>query len=329
MKKPPFNGKHGRPRVAIRDIQCTACTETFGQTAFEIKIKRTVCPACRKAHAKTWNKSKPLKLRGQRNVLEVVLPKVKKPFWDAKKAEWAMRVRVRKRSAGGPFEQDRVYLGVGKEATPEQVQEVFNATYARMELNGASRITAEAKKKKRKRIKNIVHDKNSWKRGRDKDLGVRMVRIVRTAYRVTLPDPRTIKGKIAVGAFPSREEARKARDEKYKELRNDLIPCAVCGLMPETRVGRLTHFSAKCRNQVQFPQSVRPLLQTKLWNMVFASGDVMNAGRLTPEDLWRMGYLFKGKGGKRFYARDDVSFDFTLAKNYEVKPAVEDEMLFE
>lgn len=304
-------------RIAVREIPCDACGNMFGQTAFEKSRNRKVCPACNVVHRAARNPLKKIKKTGPRTFLEIVLPRALNPRFDKRKGEWYMKVRVRKRGSDEPYLRDKIYLGVkGANANSDQVNAAFTATYARMEMNGASRFTAEAIKKKRKRIKTIVGDRKSWRQGKDRDLGVTRHVIQKVVFAVHLPDPKEDGKKHYFGRFENRAEARKARDAEYRKLKHEHVPCAVCGRMPAVRRGIVTHFAVDCPNQVQMPQGVRPLLQAKLWNLVFSTGEVKGAGKLTQEDLYYMGYMYKSAKGFRYYARNNVEFDFSLAKNY-------------
>ncbi len=312
-----------KPRKVVRDIPCDTCGRTFGQTGFEFSRKLSVCPQCKKTHIQARNPNKPIKKRGPRNPLEVVLPQTLKAVLDPHKQEWYMKVRVRKKGTTEDLKYDKVFLGLGADAPPEQVERVFKSAYARMELNGASKYPAEMVKKKRKRIRTIRNDLRSWRQGLDRDLGVLKLTIKKVIYKVHLPDPKVDGVKHYVGRFDTRKEAREARNAKYRELRKEIVPCAVCGMMPNPRAGQITHFSATCPNRVQLPQGVRALFQVKLWNLVFSEGKVPDAGKLTHEDLYYMGFMKKSPKGFRYYGRTEVEFNFSLAKNF-VKKREED-----
>ena len=263
--------------------------------------------------------------------MEVVLPRTPTPHYCKKIDQWYMKVRVRARNSDEPLRGDRVLLNLGAEATPAQVNAAFKAAYARMQLQGVSKDSSEKIRKKRKRIEGIIGVIKSWKFGRDRDLGIHRAVIERVVFKVHLPDPKIDRKKHYLGRYYTRAEARKVRDAAYKQFQEELVPCAVCGVMPTKRRGIVTHFSVSCPNKVQLPSGVRPLLQAKLWNVVYSEGKVPNVGKLTPEDLYCAGYMYKARAGIRCYAREDVAFDFSLAKNYlkTPQPIEEEEVGFE
>lgn len=317
----------GRPRIPIREIPCKECGNVFGQTANEKRKMHSTCPAC----TSITRKPTPDKPGRPKNYLEVVLPKSMTPHLDKKRGEWYMRVRVRKSRSGEPFKFDRVYLGVGADADKETVGAAFSASYARQEMAGALRCTPEQTKKKQKRIYSIRHDIADWKQGRDKDLGLKRIIVRKAVYTVHLPDPMIDGKKHYLGQFPTRTEARIKRDEFYREIKHKHVPCAVCGRLPAAKQGFLSHLTADCPNRVRIPQHIRPLFQAKLWNLRFSTGEDQNTERLTHEDLYYMGYMYKAARGFRYFTRNDVEYDFSLAAKYakERPPVVEEDTMFE
>lgn len=305
-----------KPRIVIRDIPCSCCGRLYGQTAYEIRRSITTGPQCKRAYTESRNPRKVIKRTGQKKRLEVVLPQTLTPCYDKKLDQWYMKVRVRKKNSDEPLVKDRLLLGIGANATFDQVNVAFKATYARMQLQGSSKDPIEVVKRKRKRINNIVTGVKSWERGRDKDLGISRGVIEKVIYKVHLPDPKIDGKKHYLGRYSTRAEARKVRNEAYKKFQENLMPCAVCGVMPSKRRGIVTHFAANCPNKVQLPTGVRPLLQAKLWNIVYSEGNVPDVGKLTQEDLYCAGYMHKAARGFRYFAREDVGFNFSLAKNY-------------
>jgi len=304
-------------------VVCVCCGDVYFRSPISKNPKR--CLPCNKA----WlalnppKRRKPMKpvMRGH---LETVLPVAGKPHFDKKKGDWYMAVKVRKRGSDEPLVKDRIYLRIGAEATPEQAREAFTTTYARMELGGASSRPVEVRKKLARKKKVKRDDARSWRKGRDKNLGIMKIRVSRVMFRSHLPDPKVDKKKIYVGRYETLEEARAARKVKYKELQWQFVPCAVCGELPMVSNMRVMHISRLCRNRVQLPYGVRPLYQTKLWNLIFSKGTVSHAGRIGGEDLHRMGYLFLNKMTGNYGPRADVEFDFSLAAGYALKTTEED-----
>ena len=311
---------YGKPRIPVQEIPCADCGGIFGRTAFEMRRNRRSCPECHSKHNSAQTKTP--KKRPPRSLYEIVLPKTKTPHWDKQRGEWYMRVRTRKRNSGEELVMEKVWLGV---TDPDgDPLTAFTAAYARLQMKGASCNPVEAILKKAKKIGSIRRDAWDWGQGRDKNLGIERTVVKKICYKVYLPDPVIDKKRHYVGRFETRAEARAARDKKYKELQSILQPCALCGMLPSIRRGHLTHFSTDCTNDVQMPMGVRGLLQAKLWNLVFRHGKTP-AGKLTKEDLCDMGYFYKPVKGFRYYARDNVSLDFSLAANYRKTPAVKEE----
>lgn len=310
-----------RPTIIVREIPCSSCGKTFGQTAAQKATKITSCWPCRKAYIESRNPlKKPAAKRREKSHLEVVLPHRLTPHFDKKKGDWYMHVRVRKSRSGEPLVKDRIYLGVGTDATPGQVNAAYTATYARLELTGASKLPVEKIRKKQNRVYEIRRSARSLKSGRDRDLGVVRVKVTMVMYKVYLPDPKVDGKRLCFGRFSTRQEAREVRTANYKILQTQFVPCAVCGRMPVKLNKHLTHFSSDCPNKVQLPAGVRPLFQTKLWNLVFSEGQMKNAGKLTHEELCNMGFMHRPVKSKRYLARKEVEFDFSLAKNYARQP---------
>lgn len=315
----------GRPRVAVREIPCSECGTPFGQTASEMRKSETRCPACDKAYRLSRKRATSSK-HPSRGTLEIVLPGRRNGFLDPKKGEWYMRVRVRKRNSDEPLKKDRIYLGLTADATPEQVAAAVTSTCARLEMSiGASSRTREQRIKARKRKHSIVGNILKWDRGRDKNHGIQKRTVSRVVYKVVLPDPLVDGRTRRFGSYPTWSEARAVRTARYKELEQEIVPCAVCGIRPVFKKAMLTHFTGGCANRVQFPSAMRKLYQTKLWNLVFSEGKYPNAEKMLPDDLHAMGYMKKGPSG-RCYGRSDVEFDLSLAKNYAVS---EEEIGFE
>lgn len=319
----------GRPRIAIREISCSECGNPYGQTAAEIRKKLTRCPSCEKVVNLTKNKLKKAPKPGIRGTLEIVLPGRRNGFYDSQKGDWYIRVRVRKRNSDEELKKDRIYLSVGATATPEQVSAAVTATCARLEMSGMSSMSKEQRAAAWKRRKSVHATARKWNRGRDKDLGILKRTVSRVIYKVVLPDPLVDGNTRRFGSYPTRDEARKVRNEHYKQLENELVPCALCGVKPTFRNSMLTHFSGACKNRVQIPSAMRKLFQAKLWNLVFSEGKWVNAGKLTGDELYAAGYMKRGTSG-RCYGRSDVEWDFSLAKNYLRKlEAPDDEVGFE
>ena len=313
-------------RVPIREIPCSQCGTPFGQTQYEKDRKMERCPSCKKLYRAIKNPKQPAtKMPKRGRVFEIVLPRSRTPHFDQKKNEWYMKVRTRKRGSNEKLEYDRIYLKVDGSATPGQVEEAFTRRYVSLQMDGYSHKPIEAIKKHRKRIKNIRKDWWSMTAGRDRDMGLTKMRVTRIMYRVRLPDPLVDKKQVFVGRYYTRTEAREAREKAYDELKTRLVPCKVCGRMPVWLKGRLTHISSECENQVQMPIQIRQLFQSKLWNLIYSSGEKKNVGKLTKQDLCEEGFMFREVGSHRFYARTDVACDFSLAKRYARKLDDEEE----
>lgn len=316
----------GRLRVAVREIPCESCHSLFGQTAHEKARKINVCPECARTH-RSMRVNKP---RKQKDIvrtnhilgLEVVLPKTRKPHLCRHRNEWYMKVRTRKRNTDEKLQYDRIWLGVFADADTEKVQSAFTAAFARLQGEGASDKPREHIKAHRKLVANKKHQHNSWEQGaKFRGIGITRVIVKKVMYTVHLPDP-LMDGKVRyIGRFETKPEARKARKEAYKEMVAEYRPCAVCGKLPMNRRGMLTHISNSCDNVVQFPAGVRPLLQTKMWNLLYSQG-TNPPGKLTCRDLAEKGFMFKHYKGKNYYVRNDVEKDFSLAGKYTDEEAV-------
>lgn len=321
----------GRKRVPVRQIPCSECGAVFGQTANELERGDTQCPPCDRVHRESRNARRKKTKPAQRGTLEIVLPGIRNGFYDPKKEDWYMRVRVRKRKSDEPLKADRIYFNLGKHVTPEQVGAAVTATCARLEMSiGAVSVPQEIRAKRWEKKKVIIKRARSWSQGRDKDHGIEKRTVKRVIYKVALPDPLVDKKRRLFGSYDTRAEARVVRRQHYLELEKQLVPCAVCGKMPHFKGALLTHFTGECQNRVQFPKCMRKLFQTKLWNLVLSEGKYPNAEKLTGDDLYAMGYMKMGPKGNCF-GRVDVEYDFTLAKTYlrNLPPIEEEEIGFE
>lgn len=264
-------------------------------------------------------------------MLEIVLPKKPDARLDKKRGEYYLRVRTRKRNSKEDLAADRVWLGVQKGATPDEISAALTSSVASLQMKGATHRRRETiVRKQKKRLSILRSTKNSWTDGRDKDLGIARTVVKRVIFKVHLPDPLNDGKKIPLGSFSTRKEAREVRNRKYRELREQVLPCALCGVPAANHAGRLTHFSGQCPNQISLPRCIRPLYQVILWNNVFSKGGGP-WGKLTGEDLCYMGMTYLGPRGKNYYGRTEVEFDTRLAKNYvkERPPVEEDEVGFE
>jgi hypothetical protein len=310
----------GRVRHAVREIPCTTCGQSFGQTAHELKRNIQTCGPCQLERRKVFN---PRKTRIRKSHIEILLPKAGKPFFVQSKGEWAMRVRVRKSRSKEEFKQDHIYLGCGPAADPETVSAAYTAAYARLEMQGHS--TKPRKKSKKERTKQC--DARSWKQGLDRNLGILKVVVKSLFYSCHLPDPYVDGKRHYVGRFKTMKEARKARFKMYNDLCHQYVPCAVCKRTPVYDKGMLTHIAHDCPNVIQLPQGMKPLYQAKLWNLVYSKGEGEPAGKLSLEDMYHMGYFRKMPKGECYKARQNVEFRLSLAKQFVVPR--DDEAMFE
>lgn len=308
----------GIPRIPVRHIPCAQCGTEFGQTAYELRVKTNNCPACMAAFRKSRNLKAPRKTFEVTRHLEILLPKRPFAYYWKKKGQYYLRVEVRKKGSNEEFKYDRIWLGVGKEVEKPKVQAALLAAYARLQMQGVKTRGAEGKPKPLIQLR----------RAHDRNMGIRTLWVRKKIYKVYLPNPLVDKERIFVGKYSSLLEAREARGNKYREIKYTHIPCAVCGMMPQVNSGALTHFSSACPNRVQMPDGVRPLLQSKLWNLIYSTGEQKNVGKLVSEQLAQAGFLWKSVRQGKYIARTDVEWDFSLAKSYAVKPE-EEEIGFE
>jgi len=295
-------------------VTCTQCNKVFFRSKKSHSAKR--CKDCSKV--RPTGDVVPRKLN-----IETVLPKKASARFCKIRSDWYMNVRTRKRGSGEELKRDKVYLWVGADATPEQVQVAYAATYARLGMQGAS-TKPDLGKQGRKKLKALSHEKRDWEDGPDRGLGITRMRVYRVMFAVHLADPKTDGKKVYVGRFSTLEEARAERKKKYRELQWQLVPCAVCGELPSVSNHRVVHLSSTCPNRVQMPYKVRPLFQTKLWNFQFSTGKIPHAGRLSLEDLHQMGFLWKKVTTGEYGAIPTVEFD-TRSR----KPIRKDEVFFE
>ena len=252
---------------------------------------------------------------------DIVLPKQFRPFWDKKKSEWTMRVRLRGKTEK-KYTLQRIYLGLGADASMEQIRAAYDEAKVRLTELGAG--TKTYIQKKRKIDKGRYKTKFGRESSRDRNYGIKKIRPTVVKFLAHIPDPLVDGKKIACGGrFETLKEAREARNAKYREVRFTRVVCAICGAEPKIRPpDMLTHMEENCPNKVQLPSGVRPLLQSKLWNLIFSKGG--GAGRLTKEDLHNMGFFYRPPLGGRLFPRLDVEFDFSLAKNYVRNPEPEE-----
>lgn len=316
QNKPPSRAN----RIPVDSVECRDCGEEFGRTEAERKRNSKQCPGCRRvtrALRPGRVNVKPNKLSLMHNLFEVVLPRSQRSYYDKKKDEWYMLIRTRKKRTDEPLVRDRVYLEIkGADADPVKVKHAFDTAYVRLQLQGASRYPREVNIKKLSRKHSRLKHKKSLPKGSDRDLGITRVIVKSARFRATLADPMEDKKRHYLGSrFMTRNDAREARDKLYHEIKLNVVPCAVCGVLPVYRQGFLTHMSSQCPNRVQLPSGVRTLYQSKLWNLIFSKGDHA-PGRMTQYDLARMGFMYHTRTGYRLYFRADVGFDFSLAENY-------------
>ncbi len=278
------------PDIQRVPVVCANCNTVYFRPKDSHAAKR--CKPCAKVFRSLAKPKEPrLAVPKPKNHIETVLPINGTAKWDKKKEDWYIPVRTRKRGSKEPLARDRIYLCCGADVTPEQVSELYVTTYARLEMNGAkSRPVEERKTLRRKAIEKKHYIKN-WKSGEDKNLGILRVRVSHIAYTVHLADPKTDGKRIYVGRFRMIADAREARQKKYEELQWQFVPCKLCGELPTLSNRRVTHLSSRCPNRVQFPNGLRPLFQTKLWNGQFSTGKFSHVGRLSRDDLHQMGFL--------------------------------------
>lgn len=322
---------HIRTRVPVRTIPCDTCGKPFGQTAYEVERKLNTCVVCKR---EIRNTTPPVKY-GAKRKFDVVLPKrAGKAHYDRRRDEWCLRIQIRKKGSKDPWKWDRLLLGVkGEDADMTVVNAAYAATYARQQMLGAFLSVEDADPVLAKRKYRKLRNSQKWAFSHDKDLGITKARITVTMYKVYLPDPMVDGKKIYCGRYPTRKEAREARNIRYKEMKYTFKPCGCCGGQPTVSKGRVTHHVKDCPNKVQLPCGVRPLLQAKLWNLVFSSGQVKDAAKVTKDQLCRMGYLKVNANKTRYVSRSTVEFNFSKAKDYaqpfDPPPEPEDDVMFE
>ncbi len=239
-------------------------------------------------------------------IYETVLPKKPKALFDKKRGEWFLAVRVRRRASKGEFTREKVWLGAGDPI------HALTAAVSRLQMAGASHLTKEAKKQKHDKSRSRAYYANVEKH---RDVGIRKVIIRTSAYQVWLIDPLTDGKKIYFGTYKTMGTAREVRTAKYKELRQQVVPCAVCGVLPKDVNGQVGHISATCPNKIKLPLKLRPLCQVKLWNFLFSKGDLDHPMRPTLADLEYLGITRPMPWGGHTL-RADVELDTRLAAGY-------------
>lgn len=322
------------PKEIIRHIPCVVCDTVIGQSQYDITKGRNKCWRCK--DKVFFEKRKNGEIIKAKNHLEIVLPVKREPFLCPKRNEWCMKVRVRKRNSGEKFKLDRMWMGLSGDVSPEAAMKEYKIRVARMMLDGTLEKESKEKKAVRRRYRAYARKQanvNKWKTGKERQYGIKKVVVKLSRYRIELPDPTHPHKTIRYDRYKTKMEARMARKVPYQELSKRILPCAICGKLPvltgRNGHGPLQHADPDCPNIVRFPNGLLPLFKVKLWNIVFSTGEVKNARKVTKEQLRDMGFMGTKGQGTKLHVRRDVEFDFRRAALHAVPPVGDEDAMFE